>query len=395
MAGKRRSGRSPGLTQKPNGIWHIDRVYRRRRICESTGTSRLADAEEYLAHRLDEVRREIDLGERTKRSFDEAAAKYLLELTKKSARDDIRYLDFWVPRIGNVDIDRIHDGTLAKGVKELLERGLSRGTINHYIELVRLVLKCAEEDWRDPVTDNTWLLRSPKLTKIKKGAHLKDARVRPPKKPYPLTWDEQEALILQHPPHLREPTEFAALTGMRENEIVKMEWDWLRDDQPGCLLYVFISERIAKSERDEVVALCGRARELIEAQRGRHAKRVWTWWMPHAKEDKRRFRPTTRLHNRAWRKAWKRAGLPADPQILRGVHNMRHTFATRLRAEGVPLETRKLLLRHASEDITTRYSHAQWAELLTAVERIAAPPTPASRLSLIEEHKSLAKDGAG
>jgi hypothetical protein len=62
--------------------------------------------------------------------------------------------------------------------------------------------------------------------------------------------------------------------------------------------------------------------------------------------------------------------LPLEAGILKGVHNLRHTFGRRLRGAGVPLETRKALLGHANGDITTHYSAAELSELLNAAERI-------------------------
>ena len=50
---------------------------------------------------------------------------------------------------------------------------------------------------------------------------------------------------------------------------------------------------------------------------------------------------------------------------------MKHTFGRRLRAVGVPLETRKVLLHHTNGDITTHYSGAELEELIRAVELIA------------------------
>ncbi|MCP5148531.1 MAG: hypothetical protein H6986_10460 [Pseudomonadales bacterium] len=44
--------------------------------------------------------------------------------------------------------------------------------------------------------------------------------------------------------------------------------------------------------------------------------------------------------------------------------NLKHTFGRRLRAANVPLETRKVLLGHASGDITTHYSAPELGELL-------------------------------
>ena len=58
--------------------------------------------------------------------------------------------------------------------------------------------------------------------------------------------------------------------------------------------------------------------------------------------------------------------------ILKGVHNLRHTFGKRLRSAGVLLETRKALLGHANGDITTHYSAAELQELIDAAESIVS-----------------------
>jgi integrase len=63
------------------------------------------------------------------------------------------------------------------------------------------------------------------------------------------------------------------------------------------------------------------------------------------------------------------------------VHDLKHTFGRRLRAAGVPEETRKVLLGHKNGDITTHYSAAEIGELVEAVRRIdASRETPAITL---------------
>ncbi len=52
------------------------------------------------------------------------------------------------------------------------------------------------------------------------------------------------------------------------------------------------------------------------------------------------------------------------------VHDIRHTCGRRLRAARVPLETRAVLLGHATDDITTHYSAAEYQELIDAVQLI-------------------------
>ena len=50
------------------------------------------------------------------------------------------------------------------------------------------------------------------------------------------------------------------------------------------------------------------------------------------------------------------------------VHDLRHTFGSRLRAVGVSLEDRQDLLGHHAGRITTHYSKVEIANLLDCVE---------------------------
>jgi integrase len=134
---------------------------------------------------------------------------------------------------------------------------------------------------------------------------------------------------------------------------------------------VFIlPESITKTSTERVVVLNAVARRVIESRRGKHKEFVFT----------HRGNPMGKLNNSGWKRAWRKAGLPTEKVILKGVHNLRHSFGRRLRNAGVPLETSKALLGHANGDITTHYSAAEFNELRNAVDsivnqRVAQTPT--------------------
>lgn len=109
-----------------------------------------------------------------------------------------------------------------------------------------------------------------------------------------------------------------------------------------------------------MIVLNSIAKRVVEGQRGVNSDYVFTY----------RGNPVNSLHNTGWKTAWAKAGLPVEPGILRGVHNLRHSFGRRLRGAGIPLETRKVLLGHSNGDITTHYSAAELGELLDATEKI-------------------------
>jgi integrase len=68
----------PGLFKRV-GIWHIDKCIGGRRICQSTGSAELREAERYLARLMEETRQAQVYGVRPARSFEQAAAKFVLE----------------------------------------------------------------------------------------------------------------------------------------------------------------------------------------------------------------------------------------------------------------------------------------------------------------------------
>ena len=89
--------RVPGLIMRA-GIWHIDKRILGRRICQSTGTDQLEEAERYLARVMEETRQAQVYGVRPTRTFEQAAAKFVLENQhKRSIDDDVSQLKDLMP----------------------------------------------------------------------------------------------------------------------------------------------------------------------------------------------------------------------------------------------------------------------------------------------------------
>ena len=71
------------------------------------------------------------------------------------------------------------------------------------------------------------------------------------------------------------------------------------------------------------------------------------------------------------------------------MHDLKHTFGRRLRAPGVPLETRKVLRGHRNSDITSHYSAPEWAELLAAVERVCEGKSGKTPALIVPNQKAI------
>lgn len=340
--------RPPGLRKKGE-IWHIDKWVNGRPLRESTGAKSLKDASDYLAKRLEEIRQAEVYGVRPKRTFREAGIKYVKEHAhKRSIEDDVSLLRTLDPHIGTFSIDSLHDGQLQAFVEARRREGRRAKTINEALSLVRRILNLCATSWRDE-HGLTWLLQAPKITLLK----VTDA-----KKPYPLTTTEQRRLLQCLPPYLARMALFKVNTGLRQQEVCQLRCSW---EQRGCFV---LPGSLTKNGESRVVPLNSIARSVVDSCRGDSKEFIFTF----------RGKPVTKMHNTAWKRAWKEAGLPVNDVYLRGVHNLRHTFGRRLRAAGVQYETRQALLGHRNGDITTHYSPAALQELRDAVERLVTMP---------------------
>ena len=141
--------RAAGLYER-HGVWHIDKQFRGIRICESTGESELAKAEQYLSKKFEETRQAAVYGVRPRRTFREAATKYLNDhLHKRSIHDDALHLRQLDPYIGDLSLDAVHTGSLQNFVAARRKSGVKTKTVNAALAVVRHILNLAASEWLD------------------------------------------------------------------------------------------------------------------------------------------------------------------------------------------------------------------------------------------------------
>jgi integrase len=357
--------RTSGLTKR-GGIWHIDKQFRGARICESTGTSDIKQAEEYLARRVVELRETKLYGARELRSFRAAATKYLQEYHhKKRIKDDALHLRHLDPFIGGLELKQVHMGSLQDFIAKRRKDGVKTKTLNMALAVVRRVLNLASSEWMDR-QGKTWLETAPKI----KLFSIKDARP-----PYPLSREEQALLFQELPDHLARMALFKVNTGLREQEVCGLKWDYeVKVPELDTSVFIIPGERVKNGE-ERLVVLNGVAKSVVESVRGLHPVNVFV--RAHKKVGE--SRPVTKMNNTAWKAARERAAdawekqhgesAPAGFRHIR-VHDLKHTFGRRLRAAGVSFEDRQDLLGHRSGRITTHYSQAELTSLIEAAEKV-------------------------
>jgi len=292
--------------------------------------------------------------------FVDAAMRYVEEEMKKSLDRDIQDLKIVMPFIGDLELRKIHLGTLQPFIDKRKKQGVKSATVNRSLSVVRSVLKRAASVWRDD-NSHPWLLSVPEIPKQSWG----DQR-----SAYPISGTQEVLLFGYLSDELKQLAIWLLNTGLRSQELLNLRWSWRRYVQE-LNVYVFdIPGKYTKNKQDRVLVL----NSFLQIQLG-ELKRGDSDLVFPGKDGKKRDRILTTC--------WKTARLKAadELEILSGrkadwgfrnlrVHDLRHTFATRLRRFGVSNEVRKDLLAHANSDITTHYSAGELKELLEAVERL-------------------------
>ncbi|MEQ1612906.1 MAG: site-specific integrase, partial [Hyphomicrobiaceae bacterium] len=291
---------------------------------------------------IDQHRQAQVYGIRPQRTFEEAAAKFVMDHQhKRSLVDDIGRLKGLMPWIGSVPIDRLHMGLLQPWIADRKANGRTTGTINHGLQVIRHILNLAAGEWMDE-HGMTWLHAAPKIKLLPFGGS---------RRPYPLNWEEQDRLFAELPNHLVEMSNFAVNTGCRDREICNLRWEWeIEVPQLGTSVFIVPGGRVKNGE-DRLIVLNRNARAVITGRRGKHPTHVFDY----------EGRPLDRMLTAAWKRARVRAGMPQ----MR-VHDLKHTFGRRLRAAGVGFEDRQDLLGHKSARMTTHYSAAELTRLIEA-----------------------------
>ena len=337
--------RTPGITIGANGRFFIDKRYRGVRIGMRIGSVTQEQAEQRLQTEMQHVDHELSRhGARPR--FADCAQRYLLQSKDMRSLEAIGiHVRLLVEHLGHLEPHQVHDATLAPFVSERIAAGVSATTINRSLEVARTILHRAARSYRDD-NGRPWLDALPPLiTMLPEN----------PRSPYPITWDEQDRLFPKLPSHLARMALFAVNTGLRDSNVCALQWAW-EVPVPEVGRSVFVVPASAfKAKRAHVVVLNDIAWSIVETQRGKND----VWVFPY------RGRRLERMNNSAWRAARREVGL----QAMR-VHDLRHTYACRLRAAGVSAEDRAALLGHATQSMVGHYASADVGRLMRESNRL-------------------------
>ncbi|TAN70495.1 MAG: site-specific integrase [Methylobacter sp.] len=249
------------------------------------------------------------LGAKPRHIWQDAVIRWAKEQShKNSIKTDVEPLrwlddhlhDKYLDEIDVNIVQRVQDATRVTGVKN--------GTVNRVMALLR--------EWQ-------WLDKSPYVRMLPTAE----------KRICWLTQGEAEKLLKELPSHLETMARFSLATGLREANVVGLEWSQI-DMQRRC---AWIHPEQAKAKKAIAVPLNDNTLAVIHGQIGKHITHVFTY---------------TRVNNHAWRKALKRAGI-TDFRW----HDLRHTWASWHIQNGTPLHVLQELGGWADSSMVLRYAH--------------------------------------
>ena len=368
--------KTKGIQRLDDG-YKIDKIFRGQRI-QQRGFESFVDAEAFLNAAIQRIIEETTRGCQVSHTFDEAATEYLRQnAEKRSLVSDVYHLKPVMPFIGHMQLSDIHNDSLQGFVKErkattrklkvsksqCIEQPLKNKTVNLTLAIVRRILNQATE-WRD---DNgaPWLASAPKIKLLPKS----DAR--PPKT---LHWPQQRKLMSCLPGHLAKMVLFALNSGVRDEVVCNLQWDW---EVPlpqigGNSIFVVPKEHV-KGEDEHIsarVLVCNDvAQSIVESMRGKHETHVFVYRRERITQTHSDpvmpYRPVETMNNTAWQNARLIAGL-RDLHV----HDLRHTVGERLREAECADRTIADVLWHSGGTMTKHYSGAQVVEIFDALQKI-------------------------
>lgn len=309
-----------------------------KRVRCSAGTADRRKAEQYHDKLKAEAWRVFKLGERPKRTWQEAVVRFLGEKAHKaSLKDDkwnLRWLD---PHLRGLHLDEITRDVVDRVKQVRLTEGVANASVNRMLEVVRAILRMAEREWE-------WIERAPVIRLLPEPRR----RIRW------LTRDEADRLVSSLPEHLAEMARFSLSTGLRQRNVADLQWSqvdlkrrmaWIHPDQ-------------AKARKAIGVPLNAEAMLVLRRLEGKHPTHVFTY----------RDKPIGQVNTKAWKAALKRSGI-----VDFRWHNLRHTWASWHVQSGTPLPVLMELGGWESELMVRRYAHLSTEHLAPYAEKISRP----------------------
>jgi len=294
-------------------------------IRRSTGTKNRREAQEYHDRLKAEIWKAKRLNLKPPRTWDEGIYRWALERQHLPGFVNYRHqIAWWTQHLRGKYLHEITRDLVDELITTKLSH-LSNSTKDHYLKPVRGMLNCAKNEWG-------WIDSVPKFRKY--TAKGEDERMRW------LTPQQWWTLFSELPRHTRYIALFSLATGLRRGNVLRLrkaDVDWTRR-----VAYIGQVHNRTKNKKPLTVPLNRIALMVLRAVWEDHPEYVFTY----------KGKPVKQVNTKAWKKALKRAGI----EDFRW-HDLRHTWATWMKAKRVDSLTLMKLVGWQSLEMVKRYEH--------------------------------------
>jgi len=336
--------------------WWASYIERGQRVRRSTGTTDIAEAKALEAQWRAQAHREQHWDAKAPRTFEEVMVEYLKGSAHLRSIDTLK-MQTQTLRVffGGRQIGTLTGQDIKAYIRWRKEAGRAAATINRELAALSSAINyCNREwDWSLPNPVKGRMLREPHhreryLTRAEVGRLISEARK------------------LRHGDLLGDFIELAVHTGCRRGELLGLEWSRVTLERGREA--ITLNARHTKSGKPRQVPLNATA---IGAVRRRAA-----WRAEQAPDSPWVFCRAGGGPVKSLRNGFEVAASKAKLDDLR-IHDLRHTAASWLVTDGVPLEVVKELLGHSSITMTERYAHLAPHRVREAVNRLSHNPVTA------------------
>src|SRR5438552_3228761 len=236
--------------------WWIKISHSGRKIQHSTGTEDKSQAQEYHDKLKASLWEQQRLGVKPRRAWKEAVIRWLAETSEKvTHHQDIGKLRWLDRSLGGLMLDEITLDVIDRIKSERLKT-VNKPTVNRYLALVRSILLRARDEWE-------WIDKTPKVKLFKE----------PPGRERSITGSQAEVLLRELPAHQRNVVLFALATGLRQSNVLKLEWSHVNLETG----HAWVDANQSKNGRAIAVPLNSTALDVLRRQIGKHPVRVFTY----------------------------------------------------------------------------------------------------------------------
>lgn len=322
---------------KRGRTWHADiTVPGAPRFRGSSGTDDRAAAQEWHDRKRAQLWRQAKLGERpaVSATWEQAAALWLSQ-ARRTAEDGYR-LRWLSEHLQGLPVASL----TAPQLEDLLQaKASSAGSYNRYVTILQGILRAAH--------DHGWIAALPRLRRRKEPS----SRIR---WLTPAEWKRLERAL---PSYLRQLARLALATGLRENNVLQLEWSQL--DLERRVAWIHADQ--AKTRSAIGVPLNDQAIAVLRLQlrdTGGPSKTPYVFPGPTGK-------PLYKASNRKWYAALREANLVGFRW-----HDLRHTWASWHVQNGTRLDVLRELGGWKTLSMVQRYAHLAPEHLAAAAGNV-------------------------